>query len=54
MDKVREEERTTISISPHTKKLLIKIKGQMEARSGSSCNMDMVVNYLIKEEEGRQ
>ena len=52
MEKVRGKERTTISISPQTKKLLIKIKGQIEAKSGSSCNMDMVVNHLMKEAEG--
>lgn len=44
----RGEKRTTISISPQTKKQLIKIKGKMEAKSGSGCNMDMVVNHLIE------
>lgn len=48
MEKERGEKRTTISISPQTKKLLIKIKGKLETETGSGCNMDMVVNRLIE------
>lgn len=44
---MKGESRTTISISQETKKKLIKIKGNLEAESGSGFNMDKVIKHLI-------
>jgi hypothetical protein len=49
-----DNKRTTISISPYTKKMLIKIKGRLEEKTGSSCNMDIVINYLLKKDEEKK